>query len=148
MLYFVWTCKCTLQYPNIHHYRFPTLLVLWLTSEIWVATLNSMFDNSNFFFNTSKLWISDKRFNKILTNRTKASILSPEMVEKPRKIVASEGDNKLAIVPSANKWVYIPYVLCKDFEYSLNYLDYVLESVFKGYRRHSLTKQMKPSDAY
>lgn len=28
------------------------------------------------------------------------------MVEKPRKIVAVEGDHKLAIVLSANKWVY------------------------------------------
>lgn len=87
--------------------RFPSLSVLWLTSEIRVATLNLMFDNS-IFFTINTLWISGKRFNKKLTNRKKASIciLSPEMVEKPRKIVAVEGDHKLAIVLSANKWVY------------------------------------------
>lgn len=51
------------------------------------------------------------------------------MVEKQRKIVAVEGDHKLAIVLSANKWVYT-VVLWKDFECSHNYLDYALESVF------------------
>lgn len=47
----------------------------------------------------------------------------------------------------------ILYVLCKDFEYSLNYFDYALQSlvlkiIFKSYRRQSLTKQMKSSAAY